>query len=158
MNLSLRKIFVAALILLAGSHVFSQRSEAVEDARSEAKLLLEIWLTCQNTGNLTIYRTLYADDFMGVRKSGSRTVTLDLNGWIKDRTRMFKSRMNVSISDVRIKEDSEGVHLIFTQNFKQGSYQDVGLKRMLLSRSSGRMKIEREEMLNSDLIKASPQR
>ena len=154
MRSPLRKLLFTALVCMLGLHLGIQKASANEGATARAKSLVDVWLTAQNTGNLAVYRTLYAENFTGVRQSGSRTVNLDLAGWIKDRTRMFtsSSRMQVSISDITAEEDDEGVHFIFTQRFKQGSYQDVGPKHLLISQEYGAMKIVREEMLASHMI------
>lgn len=154
MRSSSRKPLFAALVCMLGLLWGFQKSSANEESQSQAKFLFDMWLTAQNTGNLSVYRTLYAENFTGVRQSGSRTVNLDLADWIKDRTRMFtsNSRMQVSISDVTTEEDYQGVHFIFTQRFKQGSYQDVGPKHLLIAKEDGAMKIMREEMLASHLI------
>lgn len=149
-----RKFLFIALVCFLGLCLGGRKSDASEESVARARSLIDVWLTAQNTGNLAIYRTLYAENFTGVRQSGARTVNLDLAGWIKDRTRMFtsSSRMQVSISDITAEEDDDGVHFIFTQRFKQGSYQDVGPKHLLISVEDGAMKIVREEMLSSRLI------
>lgn len=154
MRSPLRKFLFIALVCFLGVCLGGRKSDASEEFVARARSLVDVWLTAQNTGNLAVYRTLYAENFTGVRQSGSRTVNLDLAGWIKDRTRMFtsSSRMQVSISDITAEEDDDGVHFIFTQRFKQGSYQDVGPKHLLISLEDGAMKIVREEMLSSRLI------
>jgi hypothetical protein len=154
MKLPLKKFLLNVLVFTLGLHLGMQKSCANEIFMARARSLIDVWLTAQNTGNLAIYRTLYAKKFTGVRQSGSRTVNLNLAGWIKDRTRMFNSssKMEVSISDITAEEDDEGVHFMFTQRFKQGSYQDVGPKHLLISQEYGEMKIVREEMLASHLV------
>jgi hypothetical protein len=115
----------------------------------DARALLGAWLAAQNDGSLDGYKALYARHFSGVRRSGERTVTLDLAGWIRDRTRMFKKPMSVTADEVAVRNTADGIEVTFVQTWASGSYRDVGPKRLQLVEEDGHLRIAREEMLAS---------
>jgi len=126
------------------------------DLAPEARALVERWLAAQNKGDFAAYQSLYADRFTGVRRSGPRTVRLDHAGWLKDRARMFKKPMVVAIEDVKVQSTPVSAQVLFTQRFKQGSYEDAGPKQLVVVREGGQVRIAREEMLRSDVVAGAP--
>lgn len=129
--------------------------EAIPD--KDVRELLTNWLAAQNQGNFPAYEALYAQTFTGIRRSGPRTVYLERAGWMIDRQRMFRKKMTVNISDIRIEHDKEPLLILFRQTFQSGTYQDVGTKQMRLQREGGVLRIGYEEMLNSQLTQPSVQ-
>jgi hypothetical protein len=142
---------LALMTLLALSAPLPARAQS-----SEATALITRWLAAQNGGDFAAYQALYAARFTGVRRSGNRTVMLDRAGWLKDRGRMFKKPMKVSVDKVT-GSGGEGSELVrFVQTWASGSYQDVGPKELLLIRDGGTVRIAREEMLTSQLGTSAP--
>jgi ketosteroid isomerase-like protein len=130
------------------------RTTATAQTRErEVQALLDRWLAAQNAGNFDDYQALYADKFQGVRRSGTRTRSLDRAGWMTDRGRMFRKPMVVALSDVKISLGAGGAHVHFVQTWESGKYKDVGPKRLLLVEGKQDDKqgwrIAQEEMLSS---------
>jgi ketosteroid isomerase-like protein len=121
--------------------------------RKDAEALLAAWLEAQNGGDFAGYRAMYADGFVGVRRSGKKVRRFDRAGWMADRGRMFAKPMTVAAAAVQALGHGTGTHLFFTQTFEQGTYKDSGRKWMALERGpGGGLRIAREEMLDSTLI------
>lgn len=120
---------------------------AIPDA--DVTALVDRWVDAQNKGDFAAYQALYATRFTGVRRSGSRSVDLDRDGWIADRAKMFKKKMTVSAADVDIASTSGSVKVELVQTWASGSYKDVGPKQMVFVKEKGALKIAREEMLLS---------
>ena len=118
--------------------------------KEEARALLDRWLQDQNQANLADYQKLYGDGFAGVRRSGSRTVTLDRAGWLKDRERMFRKKMTVEATNVRVFANAASARIVFVQHWSSGGYSDVGPKELVLRRGGASYSIVREELFASD--------
>lgn len=116
---------------------------------SRARELLSTWATAQNQGNFEGYRALYGRDFHGVRRSGDKQVELDLDGWMRERERMFRHRMTVSVDEASFTRVAGRVRVTFSQLFSSGSYADYGQKRLDLTSEAGRWLILGEELLTS---------
>lgn len=123
-------------------------------SEEEVAALLDGWLAAQNEGDFEAYQALYADRFLGVKRSGPRTSRFDRAGWLADRQRMFRKTVVVRADDRQINRWSAGAKLSFTQTWASGRYQDVGPKQLVLSRQGGALRIAREEMLSSTLLGA----
>ena len=139
----MRPLIVVTILLSA--HAFAQ--PAAPDA--EPRALLDAWLAAQNGGDFEAYQKLYAASFAGVRRSGKKAVNLDRAGWIADRERMFKSKMEVSAEAVEIEPRTAGALVRFRQTWASGRYKDTGTKELELVREDGALRIAREEMLDS---------
>jgi hypothetical protein len=126
------------------------------DASAEARALVDAWAQAQNRGDFAAYQALYAQRFGGIRRSGARTVRLDRKGWMRDRERMFKKKMEVAVEDLEIRAQRRSARVKLTQRFAQGTYKDVGPKALLLVRENGGLRIAREEMLASQLLSKPP--
>ncbi len=141
---------LALVYALALAHVDAHADVAAP--ADEARALLDRWVTAQNKGDFAAYSSLYSATFRGVRRSGDRAVELDHDGWLRDRARMFKQPMRVTVAGASFTVAADGAEARFTQRFEQGTYRDLGPKRMLLAREAGALRIVREEMLASTVI------
>jgi hypothetical protein len=126
-------------------------TRSAESFEPEARTLLSAWEKAQNEGALPGYEALYAGRFTGVRRSGPRTRNFDRSGWLKDRSRMFASPMKVHFAQQSAVMAGDKLIVVGEQTFAQGSYEDRGQKRFVLAREGGAVRIEREEMLSSEL-------
>jgi len=120
------------------------------EPRDEARALLEGWLDVQNRGDFAGYQALYDRGFTGVRRSSNRTATLDRDGWMGDRARMFEKKMKVEARDVRVFAKPNAARIVFTQTWSSGSYRDVGPKHLLVRRGPDGLRIFREELFASN--------
>jgi hypothetical protein len=146
-------MLLALPLLLALSAATSAPAPSRQSLEREVGRFVDLWLAAQNQGNFEDYRRLYAPDFHGIRRSGERTVDLDLAGWTADRARMFKKRMTVRATAVHARPLAGGdVEVSFEQEFSSGDYHDRGPKRLRLRRSGGAFSIGGEEMLRSTLV------
>ena len=139
------------LLLLAAA----ARADGPGDLAAQARALVEQWQKAQNDGDFNAYGALYAARFNGVRRSGARTVRLDRAGWMKDRGRMFKKTMEVSIEALEIAAAPTSARVVFVQRFKQGRYEDRGPKQLVIVPEPGGARIAREEMLSSEMVGAA---
>lgn len=115
--------------------------------------LLARWQAAQNTGDLAAYRTLYADPFFGIRRSGVHVVTFDHAGWMKDRARMFRKPQRLVVSDLAVTSTSpERATVRFTQEWSSGSFRDTGGKELSLRATPTGLLITREEQLRSTVL------
>jgi ketosteroid isomerase-like protein len=130
--------------------VWSSAAAFAADPQDEARALLDRWLDDQNKGDFAAYEKLYADDFIGVRRSGPRTATFDRSGWLQDRQRMFRKKMEVEAQNVRVFARPGSARVVFTQRWSSGSYHDLGPKHLVLRHAPGGYQIVREELFASD--------
>ncbi len=122
-------------------------------ARADVEALVEGWLNAQNQGDFAAYSALFADEFRGVRRSGKRTVRLDRKGWLSDRSRMFRKKMTVSISQLEVSLTHNSAAVRFTQEWASGSYRDLGKKMLRIASTKEGLQISGEEMLSSKLLR-----
>jgi hypothetical protein len=116
-----------------------------------ARALVERWRAAQNEGDLAAYEALYATRFEGVKRSGDRVRYLDRAGWLRDRARMFRRPMEVSVGALEVRATSAGAVVDFEQRWSSPTYEDVGPKRLVLTEEGGTLRIAREEMLRSTI-------
>jgi hypothetical protein len=138
--------------LLVSAILFSCVAEAQGLALSdaEARAVLAEWLSAQNSGKLPDYQPPYAPDFQGVRWLGDGVQSFDRDGWLRDRSRMFKKPARVEARDVEVGVGAEGsTTLIFTQIFASVTHEDEGAKWLRVRRYPEGMRIASEEMLRS---------
>ncbi len=120
--------------------------------RAELQALLDAWVAAQNAGDFAAYEALYAVEMRGVKRIGERESSFDRVGWMKDRARMFKKPLEVSVSDVRFSGQSGSARIDFVQTFHSGTFTDSGPKRLTVVERGGAARILREEMLVSNLV------
>ena len=123
--------------------------EPINTAKVEA--LVKEWVKAQNDGDFGAYKASYADKFYGVKRVGPKTYKYDHDGWVKDRARMFKKKMEVKADDIDIQPSSTSAVVKFTQTWASGSYKDVGPKQLVIVEQGGALKISSEEMLSSKI-------
>jgi uncharacterized protein DUF4440 len=117
-----------------------------------ARTLVYRWLRAQNEGDFAAYRALYAPCFHGVRRSGGRMVVLDYEGWLRDRERMFKKKMKVTATDIRVTPLGTLARAAFVQGFSSGTYADRGRKVIYVAVIGGGLAIAQEELLESERL------
>lgn len=141
-----KKSSVATLTILPNSGI---SEEAVASFVSE-------WLTSQNERQVADYGTLYASDFIGVKRtSRGRQTTYHLAAWLKDRGQTLTSadNLNISITNQEISVRPEGAQVSFNQYFKTSKYGDWGPKVLQIRTTPDGLQIYREEMLASYPLK-----
>lgn len=119
---------------------------------AEVEGLLERWKSAQNQGDFAAYQALYARKMTGVKRVGARVFRFDRGGWMIDRGRMFKKKMEVAADEVKVAVAGPSATVRFQQTFKQRSFQDVGRKELVVVREEGDLRIAREEMLSSAVV------
>lgn len=113
--------------------------------------LVDGWLEAQNRGDLNAYSAFYGEGFVGIRRSGEKTVELDRAGWLADRKRMFAKPMTVLAEHRLISIDGERARVEFLQTWSSGSYKDRGPKAMDIALGKA-PRILREELLSSTIL------
>ena len=126
--------------------------KAREIESAEVTALVEAWKGAQNQGDFAAYQALYARRMTGIKRVGPRVFTFDREGWMKDRGRMFKKKMEVAADDLKVTAGGASALVRVQQTFKQGSFQDVGPKELVVVREDGGLRIAREEMLASAVV------
>ena len=122
--------------------------------RAAVAALVESWKDAQNRGDFAAYQALYAARMTGVKRVGARVYTFDRAGWMKDRGRMFGKKMEVAADQVEVTPAAGSALVRLVQRFKQGRFQDVGPKELVVVAEGGGLRIAREEMLASTVIGA----
>lgn len=127
-------------------------------SEQEAKALIDSWLKAQNDGDFHAYQTLYAQNFQGIKRVGKRTEPFDRVGWMADRGWMFEppdrgKPMHVEIKDVEAQVSDSSAIIRFTQLFSRGNFADKGPKQIELVIEGREVRIAREEMLSSHVLK-----
>lgn len=122
-------------------------SAAAVDRGAEADAVLKAWLAAQNGGDHPGYMALYGAGFKGVRRTADGTEkSLDLEGWGKDRERLFKNKQEVAADNVVKKVEGDKVTLTFIQRWKSAKSADHGEKVIDLAVVDGKLRIVREEL------------
>ncbi len=142
----------SAAVAATGSGSATRKAPVVAITEQAAMDALAAWGRAQNSGDFAAYQALFADKFEGVRRSGPRVRRFDRAGWMTDRKRMFDKPMEVSTSTPTFGLHGAVATLDFEQTFKQGTYKDVGAKRVVMVADASGIKIAREEMLASNLV------
>ncbi|MDD9932532.1 MAG: nuclear transport factor 2 family protein [Myxococcales bacterium] len=125
-----------------------------EARTGRARALIARWVQAQNLRDFEAYAAVYAQRFVGIKRSGPRTRRFESRkAWLADRRSMFRRALHVEVSGEAFHTNDRGVAVRFRQHFRSGSYQDVGRKQMvLLEQADGSLKIAKEEMLGSTLL------
>jgi hypothetical protein len=115
------------------------------------KAFVARWEAAQNSGDFALYRELYAERFMGVKRVGQYSKRFDRAAWLVDRKPMLEARAQVKVSDLELAPSGGSTRAIFTQEFTSKSFKDTGKKELFLISGPGGLAISREEMLHSDV-------
>lgn len=142
------KLLSASMILVCAAAA-ADTAIPMFPSEAEGNAVVERWRRAQEDGDFAAYQALYADPFTGIRRSGTRKATFDRAGWIKDRERMFKKKMTVTVANLKVAKSADGLIARFEQTWESGNYRDVGWKELLLLRQGEEVKIAREEQLGS---------
>lgn len=134
-----RVLAIATVVLLAAP------VRADPDPAAPARAVVDKWLAAQNAGAFAEYEKLYAPRFRGIRRSGAKTVALDRAEWMRERGKLFKTKMVVSIDKLVVDSTGGRSRVHFVQTFASGTYKDVGDKELVIVGD----RIVREEMLSS---------
>ncbi len=117
--------------------------------------MLKVWVDAQNTQDFDTYKNLYAGEFSGVKRAGSRTYRMGRPQWLRDRKGMFRRPFTVTIDDVESMAIRGGSSILvrFTQTWASPRFQDRGRKqiRLLREQPEGPWRIGHEEMMDSSL-------
>jgi hypothetical protein len=114
--------------------------------------LLHRWIAAQNAGDFETYSTLYATRFDGIKRVGQRVHRFDRTSWLRDRKRMFaKSAMHVEALNPEMSVFPRLARVTFEQHWASDSFSDRGEKALIIVRENGALRIEREEMLSSNV-------
>ncbi len=143
----MKSIMTLITILFLATSAF-----AAEISEADVKTFLNEWLAAQNTGSYSNYAAIYADNFTGIRRTGTSTYNLNRENWLKDRKKMFKKKMVVEATDPEIKLAGTTASVKFEQTWASGTYKDKGDKLLNLALENGKLKITREEMLFSKIM------
>lgn len=136
----------------------SQGEEDRTDATlsASARSLVKDWQRAQNEGDFKAYGELYAGRMTGVKRVGPRKFVYDRAGWLDDRERMFKKKIDVTLADIEVVPSGRTAVVTMTQTWASGTYKDTGPKRLvLLMNEEGELKISREEMIESRVLQAT---
>lgn len=124
-------------------------------AESEVRAVFDQWLKAQNDSDFAAYEATYARKFEGIKRVGAKTSKFDRDGWVKDRARMFKKKMNVTADEVKIATSGKTAVVTFTQTWESGTFKDVGPKQLVIAQDASGLRIAREEMMSSTVVGAA---
>ncbi len=121
-------------------HTDEKQSEEEEESLSDVpeidsarvKATVEAWAKSQNEGNFEDYKGLYAERFTGVKRVGPKVSQFDRKGWLKDRERMFKKKVTVTLEDMNVHTVSNSAVVRVTQTWASGTFKDTGPKQLVL--------------------------
>ncbi len=119
---------------------------------TEVLALVQSWVDAQNSGDFDAYSASYARRLTGIKRVGSKVRNYDREGWLKDRKRMFRKEMKVQALKLDVRSTANSASVRFTQNWSSGSFQDTGLKQLIIVFENKALKIAREEMLSSTVV------
>jgi hypothetical protein len=127
-------------------------------SEADARALVDTWLKAQNEGDFHTYQSLYAQTFQGIKRVGKRTEPFDRVGWMADRGWMFETPdhgkpMRVEIKEVEAEVNEASAQIRFIQSFSRGNFADKGPKQLDLVIEGREVRIGREEMSSSHVVK-----
>jgi hypothetical protein len=137
-----------------GAAASASSSPAATIPAERARAVLDAWLAAQNGGDFAAYEKLYADKFEGVKRVGDRVSRFARAGWMADRKRMFGKPMAVEAREPVIATTATTAEIRFVQRWQSGKFEDVGPKRLFLVAKGDGLAIAREEMLESEVVRA----
>jgi hypothetical protein len=119
--------------------------------RQEAEDLVTKWENAQMNGNWNDYKSLYAPQFTGIKRTSSGKVSqMNQKQWLNDRQKMWKNILGVSVAKLNITIDGNTAIADFEQDFQSKNYGDRGQKILKIQKFSDGVKIIREEMKSSN--------
>ena len=121
--------------------------------RAQVEEAFGLWLGAQNEGSYEAYSASYASRFFGIKRSGPRVYQYDREGWLVDRKRMFRKAVTVEADEVAIATSRSTAQLRFIQTWSSGTYSDVGPKQLVFVKEGDELRITREEMLSSKVLR-----
>ena len=119
---------------------------------SQVSQVIADWLNSQNTGDFSVYSSLYAAEFLGVKRTNSgKHIEFGRRSWLADRSKMFGSGkdLNVSIDNRRVQIDGSSAVVNFDQYFRTNRYGDWGPKVIKIKATGAGAQIFYEEMISS---------
>lgn len=140
------------ILMVVTMLLFVSTAMAADIREENVKHFLDDWLTAQNNGSFSRYADMYSQQFIGIRRSGTRIHKLHHDAWLEDRKKMFKKKMVVTSSSTQIATHGEAATIKFEQTWESGTYKDKGQKVLDLTLEDGKLKIVREEMVTSNII------
>jgi hypothetical protein len=109
--------------------------------------LLDRWEKSQDARNFAAYKSCYAPQFFGIKrtKSGSET-RMNYTQWLGDRQKMLKNTIDVGVQNLEITIENDTATARFIQQFQSVNYQDTGQKILKIKMFDGEAKIIYEEL------------
>lgn len=123
-------------------------------ALADVEDLVDRWLTAQNEGDFGAYSATYAKRITGIKRAGNRETTYNREDWLADRKRMFRKPMKVESAKQSIHTSPTSAVVRFEQTWASGKFKDVGPKQLIVVREAGALRIAREEMQASTVIRS----
>lgn len=119
--------------------------------------LVNRWVSSQNDRDFAKYRSLYAPDFTGVKRTRDGSAhRYDYATWMADRSKMIERTKSLQVSvaetDVTLDEAAGSALVEFTQYFRTSRYGDKGPKKLRLRLTDAGVRIVHEEMLWSEKL------
>ena len=125
----------------------NQTSEKSPITKQIAQDLINRWEKAQDTRNFDDYRSCYAPEFVGIKrtKTGSEN-QMNYSQWMTDREKMAHNIIDVSVENLNITIDGDTAIAQFIQNWQSVNYQDRGQKTMRIKMFAGEAKIVYEDL------------
>lgn len=133
----------------AAAAAASTATAVAPETLKAAKDFLASWVAAQNQGNFAAYEAMYAPGFTGTKRVGKVQKTFDREGWLQDRKSMFRAAMLVEATELVVTGAPPIITLELTQRWEQGTFADVGTKRLVIDVYRSADPILREDMLSS---------
>ncbi len=113
---------------------------ADNQAVMEVDQTVAAWLKAWRNKNIDGYASFYAPEF--------QSQNMGLDAWVDDKRVKFSSsrKFKITADNVKIGINPDGTaKVVYEQTYKTGSYQDRGLKQLILKNDSGKWLIVSEE-------------
>jgi ketosteroid isomerase-like protein len=109
--------------------------------------LLDRWEKAQDARNFAAYKSCYASQFFGIKrtKSGSES-RMNYAQWLGDRQKMLKNVIDVSMQNPAINIEGDTATARFIQRFQSVNYEDEGQKILKIKMFDSDAKIIYEEL------------
>lgn len=123
-------------------------------AGPEVSAMVRQWAQLQTTSDLPGYSALYADDFVGIKKTkdGSLHPYPSKEAWMERKQAAFGGGHEVTVNWIvpEVSADGQSATVRFSQYWRNHKgYADRGFKQLDMRRTGSRWLITREEMLTS---------
>jgi hypothetical protein len=118
----------------------------------ELRLVVEQWRRAQDDGDMALYSSLYAADFVGIKRAGDRISNMNRDEWLQDRRSMALKTPRVEVSDLQFRRANGAVVAEFRQKWATQNFADEGQKALTLQKQGASWKIVREAMLTSSVL------